>query len=475
MSVAIPFVNDVCHISSEQMSDLLEGKDVYQFSLFEKFIDYFRHVFTGKSTISEYYQIHHLLYQYQDNPQISRPISLSVEKNPLGGDVTHWRPIIGFVKLIDNSKPEAVSQYSIDVRQRDDGVSVINMKFDGIVLAQADCSADNLAFLKTCLFNDNNGEIRCDTTEEGHVGTGGSRFYSDFQLRLEKHLSTYVEDLTHFNTLVSEQVAQRNEPDNSAPADIDRFIEKMVAEGSITKESLAKHKFIGSGSYGSVYLFEGKYAVKIPVNSTGNMIDTHSAEHRNAHSERVSYYLNLANNDPDFSRHMQIVFNNKKMEVLVSKYINGKEFDIRTDANYERADSLLEDRGLYMHDLNILGNILIKDGELFFVDGDQIVLSQEKRRERRVSSATEALEQQIRTSYEFRLHAAQRSNNQKDIEYYSSLLEEHNDLMNTTVESQRCDNSEAVMEFVSRDSFRMPERENSFLVKKAMEWSKRKR
>ena len=473
MSVTIPFVNNTCNISRGQMSDLLQGKDVYQFSLLEKFIDYFRHVFTGKSTISEYYQIHHLLYQHRNHPEISRPMSLKIM--PLGGDVTQWRPIIGFVKLIDNSKPEAVSRYSIEVQQRDDGVAVIDMKFDGIVLAQADCSADNLEFLKTCLFNDNNGEIRCDTIDEGPVGTGGSRFYSDFQLRLEKHLSTYVEDLTQFNALVSEQVAQRDEPDNSAPADIDRFIEKMVAEGSITKESLAKHKFIGSGSYGSVYLFEGKYAVKIPVNSTGNMIDTHSAEHRNAHPERVSHYLNLANNDPGFSRHMQIVFNNKKMEVLVSKYINGKEFDIRTDANYERADNLLEDRGLYMHDLNILGNILIKDGELFFVDGDQIVLSQEKRRERRVSVVTEALEQQIRISYEVKLHAAQRSNNHEDIEYYSRLLNEHNDLMNTTVESSCHDNSEVEMEFVSRDSFRMPAREDSFLVKKAIEWSERKR
>lgn len=473
MSVAIPLVNDVCHISSEQMSDLLQGKDVYQFSLFEKFIDYFRHVFTGKSTISEYYQIHHLLYQHQNTPQISQPMSLV--KMPLCGDITHWRPIIGFVKLIDNSKPEAVSQYSIEVRQRDDGVSVINMKFDGIVLAQADCSADNLEFLKTCLFNDNNGEIRSDTVDGGPVGGGESRFYLAFQLRLEKHLSTYVEDLTHFNTLFSELIAKRDEPDNNAPADIDRFIEKMVAEGNITKESLAKLKFIGSGSYGSVYLFEGKYAVKIPVNSTGNTIDTSSAEHRNAHPERVSHYLNRANNDPDFSRHMQIVFDNKKMEVLVSKYINGEAFDIGTDVNYERANSLLEERGVYMHDLSVHGNILIKDDELFFVDGDQIVLSQDKRRERRVSVATEALEQQIRISYEVKLHAAQKNNNQEDIEYYSSLLNEHNDLMNATVESERRYNSEVLMEFVSRDSFRMPVREDSFLVKKAIEWSKRKK
>lgn len=465
MSVAIPFVNDVCHISRERMSDLLQGKDVYQFSRFEKFIDYFRHIFTGKSAISEYYQIHHLLYQHRNRPEISRPMSFEIM--PLGGDVTNWRPIIGFVKLIDNSKPEAVSRYSIEVQQRDDGVPVIDMKFDGIVLAQADCSADNLEFLKNCLFNDNNGEIRNDTVEAGPEGSGESHFYSAFQHRLEKHLSTYVEDLTNFNMLVSELVAKRNKEVSSAPADIDRFIEKMAAACNITKESLAKHKLIGRGSYGSVYLFEGKYAVKIPVNSTGNMIDTHSAEHRNAHPERVSHYLNRANNDTDFSRHMQIVFENKKMDILISKYINGKVFDIGTDANYERADGLLEERGLYMHDLNVYGNIIIKDDVLFFVDGDQIVLSQEKRRERRVSEVTEALEQQIRINYEVKLHAAKRNNNQKDIEYYSSLLNEHNDLMNTTVGAD-----EVAMKIVSRDSFRMPAREDNFLIKKIIEWGK---
>ncbi|BFT83937.1 hypothetical protein ACTZGH_22625 [Enterobacter ludwigii] len=125
-----------------------------------------------------------------------------------------------------------------------------------------------------------------------------------------------------------------------------------------------------------------------------------------------------------------------------------------------------------MHGLNVHGNILIKNDELFFVDGDQIVLSQEKHRERRVSVVTETLEQQIRISYEVKLHAAQRSNNLEDIEYYSNLLDEHNDLMNITVESPRHDNSEVSMGFISRYSFRMPVRENSFLSKKITELSK---
>lgn len=170
MLVAIPLVNNTCHISSEQMSDLLRDEDAYQFGFFEKFIDFFRYIFTGKSTIAEYHQIHHLLYQYPNSSPLSRPFLLENGKK----DVTQWRPIIGFVKLIDNSKPEAVSRYSINVQQRDHEVSVINMKFDGVILTQADCSADNLEFLKTWLFNDNNGEIRSYSVAEGAEGRGSA-------------------------------------------------------------------------------------------------------------------------------------------------------------------------------------------------------------------------------------------------------------------------------------------------------------
>lgn len=458
MSVAIPFVNNVCHISEEHISDLLQGKNVYQFSFFEKFIDFFRNIFTGVSTISEYYQIYHLLYQHQNNHVISPPMSINIR--PRYNDVTNWRPIIGFVKLIDNSKPETISQYSIEVRSQDDGISIINMKFDGIILAKANCSAENLEFLKNTLFNVNNGEIRSDTVGEGKEE---ARFYSIFHFRLEEHLSTHEKDLTDYNTLTRKLSANRDDSGSYPTADIDLFIKNMIAKGNITKESLAKHTFIGNGSYGSVYLFEETYAVKFSVNNKGNMIDTNSAEHGNAHPKRVSHYLNLANNDPDFSRHMHITFDNKKIDVLVSKYINGENFNIEDADNYERAESLLEKRGVLMHDLNVYGNILIKDDELFFVDGDQIVLSHEKRRERRVSEATKTLENQIRTRYEVNLRAAQREKKQQDITYYSSLLEEHNDLMKITVESQHRDNSGGVIEFVSRNSFTMAERKDSFL------------
>ncbi len=82
-----------------------------------------------------------------------------------------------------------------------------------------------------------------------------------------------------------------------------------------------------------------------------------------------------------------------------------------------------------MHDMNILGNILVKDGELFFVDGDQIVLSQESRQQRRVSLATVQLEEQIKTHHIIKLKQAETEGNAEDIEYYKSLILDLNELI----------------------------------------------
>lgn len=58
------------------------------------------------------------------------------------------------------------------------------MKFDGIVLAQAGCTANNLQFLKAYLFNENNGEILSNAVAEGSEGKAKESFYLAFQFRL---------------------------------------------------------------------------------------------------------------------------------------------------------------------------------------------------------------------------------------------------------------------------------------------------
>ncbi|SUG60826.1 putative inner membrane protein [Salmonella enterica subsp. arizonae] len=82
-----------------------------------------------------------------------------------------------------------------------------------------------------------------------------------------------------------------------------------------------------------------------------------------------------------------------------------------------------------MHDMNVFGNILVKEGGLFFVDGDQIVPSKEFRHQRRVSLATAQLEEQIKARHMVKLKQAETEGNAEDIEYYSSLITDINELI----------------------------------------------
>jgi hypothetical protein len=199
---------------------------------------------------------------------------------------------------------------------------------------------------------------------------------------------------------------------------IDRFIDKL---DGIKFESKPK---IGAGSYGSCYRFDD-FVVKVPVNCNNKFVDWDSKEHKNANPERVSKYLNIANNDPDYSRCTTTVFKDKTVNVLVSKFIDGHELDVDNDDNYERASDLLESSGLYMHDINVIGNFLVdKKNNLHVIDGDQLVLSQTKRLERQPSLTTVQLEKQIEISLRVKLKMAINAGNKNDIDYYQSLLDD---------------------------------------------------
>lgn len=205
---------------------------------------------------------------------------------------------------------------------------------------------------------------------------------------------------------------------NSGRPAIDSFIDKL---DSMKIESKSK---IGAGSYGTCYRFDD-FVVKVPVNCHDKFVDWGSQEHKNATPERVSKYLNIANDDPDYSRCARTVFKDKAVNVLVSKFVEGRELDVNDPDNYDRASDLLEDRGLYMHDINVIGNILVdKNNDLHVIDGDQLVPSQTKRLERQPSVSTVDLEDQIETSLRVKLKMAMSARNQDDTEYYQSLLDD---------------------------------------------------
>jgi len=251
--------------------------------------------------------------------------------------------------------------------------------------------------------------------------------------------ATFLRSMLHSETETKAQLPTRNEVPavmkhtapgelrNEAPtatklSAIDQFIAKL------DKVKIETQPQIGAGSYGTCYRC-GDFVIKVPVNSSGNFVDWNSPEHKNAKPERVSRYLNEANNDCDYSRSAQAVFNNKPMNVLVSKFVQGHELDVDNEENYFRASDHLESRGLYMHDINVMGNILVdKNDNLHIIDGDQLVLSQAKRLERQPSMATTDLEDQIESSLLVKLKMATNRKNEEDITYYQDLVDDLKDL-----------------------------------------------
>ncbi|EJJ3933247.1 Secreted effector kinase SteC [Salmonella enterica] len=455
--------NHSCRISESHLKDIIENKREHIFSTCEKFIDFFRSVFTGRSLISDYKEIYTLLCQKKERPDIKGPFPLKKDES-----CTQWRPIIGYVKLIDASRPEAMGKYTVEVLAYRENTSLLKMYYESVLLAETECSEHCLDFLKETMFNYNTGEITLTTLENENLlldEANGNGRYAAFEQRLLEYLSPAPESagddgataqtasqqeavIDVFDSNATTQTASQQEAvidvfdsnatTQTAPqqmAEIDIFINSPDFRKNICMADIEKNK-IGSGSYGTVYLLNNEFVVKIPINNRGIKVNFTSQEHRNGHPDRVSNYLNMANDDNNFSRSAIMNINGENVTVLVSKYIKGEEFDISDDENYRRAEELLESRGVYMHDMHILGNILqINKQQLYFVDGDQIVLSKDARQQRRASLATMQLEEQIKARYLVNLKQAETKGDVEDIEYYQSLIKDFDALIGVEVQT----------------------------------------
>ncbi|EEE5062357.1 Secreted effector kinase SteC [Salmonella enterica subsp. houtenae] len=416
--------NHSCRISESHLKDIIENKREHIFSTCEKFIDFFRSVFTGRSLISDYKEIYTLLCQKKERPDIKGPFPLKKDES-----CTQWRPIIGYVKLIDASRPEAMGKYTVEVQAYRENTSLLKMYYESVLLAEAECSEHCLDFLKETMFNYNTGEITLTTLENENLPldeANGNGRYAAFEQRLIEYLSPTPESAGDDGATAQTASQQMDE--------IDRFINSPDFRENICMADIEKNK-IGSGSYGTVYLLNNEFVVKVPINNRGIKVNFTSQEHCNGHPDRVSNYLNMANDDNNFSRSAIMNINGENVTVLVSKYIKGEEFDISDDEKYRRAEELLESREVYMHDMHILGNILVKEDVLFFVDGDQIVLSKDARQQRRASFATVQLEEQIKAHYLVNLKQAETKGKTEDIEYYQSLIEDLDALIGVKVQT----------------------------------------
>ncbi|MBT9433000.1 hypothetical protein JZM24_14235 [Candidatus Sodalis endolongispinus] len=186
-------------------------------------------------------------------------------------------------------------------------------------------------------------------------------------------------------------------------AAIDRFLAQIRGK-SINQHVIARGKEIGRGCYGSAYKI-GAFVVKIPRNKDKVWINFSAQP--NAHPIRTQYYLNRANDEPDFAR--AAVMTNKHgdcVDVLVTRFIAGSTledlFDEEDgDALRTKALQQLNARGLFMHDAHVKGNILVDEGgQIYFVDADQMVIAYHQRLTRAPSFATEELEEVLEVYYQ---------------------------------------------------------------------------
>ncbi|HCM1978056.1 TPA: Secreted effector kinase SteC [Salmonella enterica subsp. houtenae serovar 47:z36:-] len=421
--------NHSCQISEKYLRDIIDHKKEHVFSTYEKFIDFFRNIFTRRSLISDYKEIYNLLCQKNERPDITKPFSLRPFSRR-DEDCTRWRPLLGYIKLIDASRPETMDKYTVEVLAHQENMLLLQMFYDGVLVTETECSEHCVDFLKETMFNYNSGEITLAALDNDHLTpseAGSNGIYEAFEQRLIDFLTTPA-------TASGDESGAIDQTDTSQPAAIEAFINSSEFKKNICMADIEKNK-IGSGSYGTVYLLNDEFVVKVPINNRGIKVNFTSQEHRNGHPDRVSNYLNMANDDNNFSRSAIMNINGENVTVLVSKYIKGEEFDISDDENYRRAEELLESRGGYMHDMHILGNILVKEDVLFFVDGDQIVLSKDARQQRRASFATVQLEEQIKAHYLVNLKQAETKGKTEDIEYYQSLIEDLDALIGVKVQT----------------------------------------
>lgn len=303
-------------------------------------------------------------------------------------------------------------------------------------LARTILNQQETDFLKSRVFNENIGEIiLCAAPER----TDPRQEY--YTRALLKHYEQYRQARTKAKsapasaTLVSNSAALTSYAfptrtacalsagDTHYIAAIDRFLARIAGK-PIEQQVIAKGKEIGQGSYGSAYRI-GAFVVKIPRNKDSVWINF--AAMPNAHPIRVQHYLNKANNQPDFAR--AGVMSDKHgdpVDVLVTKYIAGstlKDLSDEEKGNVLRTKALLllDSRGLYMHDAEVVGNILIQnDGRIYFIDADQMVIAQRQRLARTPSFATDVLEDVLEKYYQIMTKLALKRG-RRDDEYRTRL------------------------------------------------------
>ncbi|HIC6482631.1 TPA: Secreted effector kinase SteC, partial [Salmonella enterica subsp. enterica serovar Give] len=87
-----------------------------------------------------------------ERPDISKPFSLRPFSRR-DEDCTRWRPLLGYIKLIDASRPETMDKYTVEVLAHQENMLLLQMFYDGVLVTETECSEHCVDFLKETMFN----------------------------------------------------------------------------------------------------------------------------------------------------------------------------------------------------------------------------------------------------------------------------------------------------------------------------------
>lgn len=377
---------------------------VCQFSSLQKFIEFFKSIFTRHYKPSEYNEIYELLQPTEGWEHANNPTE-------------NLCPLFALLRMIDMTSEHQKECYSIrfsPTEMESDNVKAEYL-FGNTIITESVLPKKTADDIKRVFYTSEDSMDRVYFYKPHDAGVniknkfmhacqvdGTSVQDIHHEIESDPFISDpFIEDHTIDSppysptfSVLSEYSHTRSINLLSATVDekeeksIDNFINDIAGKDiSIFSED----EFLGAGGYGTAYR-QGDFVVKIMLNRFDNW--TCLEQQPYAHPKRVNDYLNQANDDANFSRHVKMEMDGKAIDVLVTKYIPGvsklgaKEREV--------ALQMLASRGLYMHDHNKNGNIIKTENDKFyFVDGDQIVLSEFERRQRKVSLATQTLENEI--------------------------------------------------------------------------------
>lgn len=389
--------------SFDEVGKFISGDaSVCHFSTLEKFIEFFKYIFTGSYKPSEYQEIYNILHEEQHNTTI--------------------RPLLAMLGMMNMTVAEKQRNYSIllDETASEHGEKVAKFFYNDMLIAQTGLTDDIINQLKEAYFIAPQDPNRIIFLEPENPGFYISNSIDSLVLSDDDDVDADVIDCASIEeVVVSDDCRLSSESltgnTTSASQPIDDFI-KDLAEMDIAQINPGSK--VGAGGYGTVYRI-GEYVIKIMRNKYNNNVSTEN--NPESAPSRVSEKLNIANDDPNFSRTAQLKDNAKNIDVLVSKYINSSSK--LSDQQREEAVQLLASRGLVMHDITRTGNVLLTEsGEYYFVDGDQLALSQAARMERRPSTATIIMEEGLITGLQYRQYQNKLNGpGQQQLEYLQTL------------------------------------------------------